>query len=158
MNESLLSFYSYSCWSDLHSSKPYYWYWHDTVMSVILLGFCREIDMTIIISVFSRIFIYCISQFQLLPSVIVTRIVSCEEEKRRTTADGMWNILSCYGLRRTLKKFCKWNTLILRLNQVVYNKLEVISKLPINPLWEDLQWTSREWANCLAHIWWSSEV
>lgn len=157
MNESLLSFYSYSCWYDLHSSKPYYWYWHDTVMTVILLGFCREIDMTIIISVFSRIFIYCISQLQLLPSVIVTRIVSCEEEKR-TTADGMWNILSCYGLRRTLKKFCKWNTLILRLNQVVYNKLEVISKLPINPLWEDLQWTSREWANCLAHIWWSSEV
>lgn len=47
---------------------------------------------------------------------------------------------------------------MLRLNQVVYNKLEVISKLPINPVWEDLQWTSREWANFLAHIRWSRVV
>jgi len=37
-------------------------------MSVILLGFCSEIDMTmLLITVFSRIFIYCISRLQILP-------------------------------------------------------------------------------------------
>lgn len=93
------------------------------------------------------------------PSVIVTRIVSCKKETRMK-ADGMWNIFSCYGLRKTLKSFINWipSSLMLRLNQVVYNKLEVISKLPINPVWEDLQWTSREWANFLAHNWWGSVV
>lgn len=40
---------------------------------------------------------------------------------------------------------------MLRLNQVVYNKLKVISRLPINPVWEDLQWPSRR-VNFLAHV------
>jgi len=58
-------------------------------MSVILSGSCSEIDMTILLnSGVSRIFIYYISKLQLLPSVIVTRIVSCEEEERMK-ADGM---------------------------------------------------------------------
>lgn len=50
--------------------------------------------------IFQNIHLLHFSGFNFCPSVIVTRIVSCEEETRMK-ADGMWNILSCYGLRKT---------------------------------------------------------
>lgn len=57
--------------------------------------------------IFQNIHLLHFSGFYFSPSVIVTRIVSCEEETRMK-ADGMWNILSCYELRKkkkTLKSF-----------------------------------------------------
>lgn len=114
------------------------------------VGFCSEIDLSmLLISVFSRILIYCLSQLQLLPK--------CDCYLNSFLGGGnknesRWGVKYAYLLWAQKKLLKVPSSLILRLNQVDYNKLEVMSKLQINPVWEDLDRTSGEWASFWSHM------